>query len=378
MDLFDLDDPYTYLDPDSGETLLATWDGHDLEDRDDWGAPYLPGDYAFSDPLHGDLSSAALGGGVISGPGASLTPGTVVSGAGLPAMLVSEELPVARRSTIQRFEAAVAASRLHLQASRAEARLAATTWSFTLNDTFLCDGFGSLLSRPPAVAGVSLAVTGDEIAEWLEQSTTFFRCLRDLTLWVRGAAIFLLPDIVLEDIACAAWDLFCATLIFPRTRSAFEAFTDSPVASPEAARYRLAGVGPVGPPLPLSHARPFCAPWGVEHYNICRDDVFDLEATAVIAVQSLEVIIDWVMAAPVSDLAPEVRGEASRTAWELYMASLRIPRAREEFEQLCSDPPALRQAAGLSLIPSAGTSTVEEVSQQSRARRHVRRGRRSG
>jgi hypothetical protein len=113
-------------------------------------------------------------------------------------MLVSEDLPIARRSTIQRFEAAVAASRLHLQTSRAEARLAATTWSFILNDTFLCDGFGSLPFRPQAVAGavtgVSLAQMSEEIREWVEQSTTFIVSLRNLTLWVRGAAIFLLPD----------------------------------------------------------------------------------------------------------------------------------------------------------------------------------------
>jgi hypothetical protein len=110
---------------------------------------------------------------------------------------------------------------------------------------------------------------------------------------------------------------------------------------------------------------------GGEHYNLCRDDVLDLEAAAIIAIPSLETIIDWVMAAPVSSLAPEVQGEASRTAWELYMASLRIPRAREEFERLCLDPPALRVAAGLLPSPSSG-SIVEEVSRHPRIRRSRR------
>ena len=105
---------------------------------------------------------------------------------------------------------------------------------------------------------------------------------------------------------------------------------------------------------------------------MCRDDVLDLEASAVIAIHSLDLITEWVEGTPVSALAPEALGEVSRTAWELLVASLRIPWARSEFEQLCSDPPALREAAGLSISPSMGTPVIEEIPQR---RPHVRRSR---
>jgi hypothetical protein len=347
MDFRDFDDPLLYADPDYREELYATWGGLDLSDQDDLSVLMLDSD-------NEGANNGASGEGDARDPFIPHLQG---------------DLAMARPSTIRRLLAASAALRLRLQSDRADARLEAELQSFTLNDTFLCTGPGSLPSRLPDRR--SITVTGDEIDVWLEHSTTFFQSVRDLTLWVRGAAIFLLPDTVLEDIFYAAWDLFCATLIFPRMRSAFEAFTLSPVASPEEARYRLAGVGPVGPPLPPSHARPFCAPWGREHYTLCRDDALDLEATAVIAISSLEVIIDWVMAAPVSSLALEVQGEASRTAWELFMASLRIPRACEAFELLCLDPPALQAAAGL-VPPLPSGSTVEETSRRPRIRRSRR------
>ena len=60
----------------------------------------------------------------------------------------------------------------------------------------------------------------------------------------------------------------------------------------------------------------------------------------------------------------------SLAAWELMIASLRIPRAREEFEYLCSDPPAMWGATGLSLFPSGAFAALEEPIN----RPHPRRG----
>jgi hypothetical protein len=128
----------------------------------------------------------------------------------------------------------------------------------------------------------------------------------------------------------------------------------------------------VGPPPPPSHARPFLAPWGGEYYVLDRDDILDLESAATTALCVLGPITDWVEGAPVSSLAPEV----SRTAWELFIATLRIPFVQEEFECLCQIPHSLQVAAGCFLPPSGGDATIEEVPQRPHARRHVRRGRR--
>jgi hypothetical protein len=132
MDFRDFDDSLLYADPDYGEELYATWGGHDLSDWDDLFVPMLEDDdegawtddegasyggYTFLDSQHGVLSPAAYGSGVISGSGAASTPRPVVSGGGTPAVLALEDVPVARPSSIRRFEAAVAASRLHLQTS---------------------------------------------------------------------------------------------------------------------------------------------------------------------------------------------------------------------------------------------------------------------
>jgi hypothetical protein len=47
----------------------------------------------------------------------------------------------------------------------------------------------------------------------------------------------------------------------------------------------------------------------------------------------------------------------------LDFQTLRIPWAREEFEHLCSDPPALRASAGLPPLLSVAAVAIEEVSQ---------------
>jgi hypothetical protein len=345
MDYLDLDDPTTYLDPHYGEILRAAAGSPDLWD---------PDDLFDLDPLYDDVVVRADSWGV------------------------TLDLAPVRPSTLRRLEGVETLSRLHVHTDRVEARTVAESRSFRLNDTFMCDGHGSLPSRPPddtdwVNSGRSFAFTGAEVTVWLDQSTTFLRSLRDLTLWVRGAALSVLPGDILQDIVYAAWDLFYATLIFPRTRAAFEAFAAAPSASPEVARYRLAGVGPMGPPLPPSHARPFFGRWGVEYYDLVRDDILDLEAVAVTALHILGPITEWVEGAPVSELSPEVLGEVSRTAWELMVASLRIPWAREEFEHLCSDPPALRASAGLPPLLSVAAVAIEEVSQRSRVRRRAHR-----
>jgi hypothetical protein len=130
----------------------------------------------------------------------------------------------------------------------------------------------------------------------------------------------------------------------------------------------------VGPPLPPAHHRPYFNVWEAEQYGLCRDDVLDLESTSASAIHILGTFTEWVMAIPASDIPRETLGEISRMAWELFGASLRIPWALAEFEALCSDPPALREAAGLpSPLP---VSTV--ITGRAHKRPHTRRGRRSG
>ena len=200
--------------------------------------------------------------------------------------------------------------------------------------------------------------------------------LCNLTLWVRRAEIAILSDDHLDIIFHRAWNLFCATLSYPRTRTAFEAFTAAPVASPEVARFRLAGVGLAGPPPP-AHGPPFLAEWRPEGCNLARDDRIDIESAAISAVHCLEISTEWVLDAPASILDPAILGEVSLTCWELFIASLRIPRACAEFEALCADPPALREAAGLMPVPPVlEAATMDNVSHRPHPRSNRRRVRR--
>ena len=70
------------------------------------------------------------------------------------------------------------------------------------------------------------------------------------------------------------------------------------------------------------------------------------------------------------------RSDVSSTCWELFVASLRIPQAHAEFESLCSDPTALREAAGLLSVPLAGAATIQKVSRRPHPRVDRRRVRR--
>jgi hypothetical protein len=286
----------------------------------------------------------------------------------------AQDLPGA--SSLRRAKVAFELMALRYQTSRAQLRADAAHWAFHLEGTFLATEQGSEPSSslsPLAGEGALYSSRGMDVQLWLGALPTFRRTLQDLTLWVRGACLFALPDDVLGDIIHMAWEFFCATLLFPRTRIAFETFSATPVSTPEEARFRLPGVGPFGPPPP-AHVPPFLGRWEAEHVFISPDDMVDLNSAAVAAIPILGSITDWVVEAPVAALPSATLGEVSCLAWELFIASLRIPRARSEFDALCSDPPALREAAGLVL--TSLTASVEDVPSRPHPRSNRRRARR--
>jgi hypothetical protein len=212
--------------------------------------------------------------------------------------------------------------------------------------------------------------------EWAEGVPDFKLAMGKFSAWLRGACVAVLPQEVLGQIYHEVWNLFCTTLLFPRTRSAFEAFIQAPVASPEAARFRLAGVGPAGPPPPPG-VSPLYEEWAVEHWpSLTHDDVRDVESDSIVLLHFLGPVTRWVADAPVSVLPPALLGDVSLAAWELLIASLRIPRALAEFAFLCSDPPAMREAAGLPLIPPSAAAALGEIKDRPRPPRGGRKIRR--
>jgi hypothetical protein len=167
-----------------------------------------------------------------------------------------------------------------LQISRAQLHADATHWAFHLEGTFLATEQGSEPSSslsPVAVAGEGglYLLGGMDIQLWLDALPTFRHTLQDLTLWVRGACLFVLSDNVLGDIVHMAWEFFCATLLFPQMHIVFETFSATPVSIPEEARFHLPGVGPLGPPPP-AHIPPFLGQWEAGHVFISPDDMADL------------------------------------------------------------------------------------------------------
>jgi hypothetical protein len=98
-----------------------------------------------------------------------------------------------------------------------------------------------------------------------------------------------------------------------------------------------------------------------------RDDIIDLESAATMALCVLGPITDWVEGAPVSSLAPEVRDEVSRTAWELFISTLHIPFVYEEFEGLCQTPQGLRAVAGCFSFSPGSNAAIEESFQRPHA-----------
>jgi hypothetical protein len=176
------------------------------------------------------------------------------------------------------------------------------------------------------VKGRSIHRGGMDVQLWLDALPTFRHMLQDLTLWVRGACLFVLPDEILGDIIHMAWEFFCAMLLFPQTCIAFEMFSATPVSTPEEARFHLPGVGPLGPPPP-AHVPPFLGWWEAGPVFISPDDMVDLNVAAVAAIPVLGSITDWVVEAPVAALPSATLGEVSCLTWELFIASLRIPHA---------------------------------------------------
>src|ERR1700733_14218112 len=328
MDFHDLDDSYDLYDPDYGDDALALWGESD-------------GSEMGSDVDAGSDNNAEVGLGYW--PPA-------------PPQHLGEPWEMPRSSTIRRYNEAMDLEVQYIRRLRAQQHATATSQSFALEDTVLGNEQRSSSRALSPASPAGLDGSDASVRIWLQARTPLLNALRDLTRWVRGAGIAALSALELGSIYHLAWNLFCATLKFPQTRSAFEAFATDPVASPEVTRCFLSGVRPFGPPPP-AHGPHFLARWGTEHLHLSRDDVTNLQSAAVAAVHYLEVSITWVLDAPVSSLTPVVLGEVSLTCWELFIASLRIPQAQAEFELLCSDPPALREAAGLLPAPT-GAATI--------------------
>jgi hypothetical protein len=282
------------------------------------------------------------------------------------------EMP--RPSTIRRYNEAMDLRVQRIRSLRAQQRAAVFSQSFSLEDTFLGNEHRSTSHAPSPVPRLEAGSDGSNILvrTWLDAKSPLLDTLRSLTTWVRGAGIAILSESELGTIYHLAWNLFCATLGFPRTRAAFDSFAANPIASPEVTRFRLSGVGPLGPPPP-PHGPHFLAKWGTDHLHLSRDDITDLRSASAAAVHYLEIGIQWVLDTPIPSLTPTVLGEVSLTCWELFVASLRIPQALAEFESLCSDPPALREAAGLLPAPPSGAPTIVSHRPPRVNRRRVRR-----
>jgi len=213
-----------------------------------------------------------------------------------------------RSSTLRRLGAAAGLVRQHTQSLRIQQCAWADEQSFLLEGSFLVGE----ASPPPvhpfakafqATVGGSMAPRGDEIDAWLHGAAAASKILCDLSRWVRGSAMMVLPDDTLWDISHAVWNMFCSSLLFPQMCTAFEVFLLDPAASPEVVRFRLAGIGPVGPPIPPDHARPWVVPWEADLYSLTHDDVLDLESTAVTAVCLLRSIASLVVDAPHSHIS---------------------------------------------------------------------------
>ena len=280
----------------------------------------------------------------------------------------------ARASTLCRYQVATDLLEQRIRDRRASARMNAEVQSFYLGDTFIAtlNGSSSLLPPLASQAGGISSLATEAARSQAAAFSVVIKSLGNLSLWLRGACISVLPPEILDDISHLVWNFFCATLHLPQTCSVFEAFIANPVSSPEEARFRLPGIGPMGPPRPHG-ARPFFAEWGQQLHSLDCDDVTDIESAAATAICLLETTTQWVVVAPFSDLPPVISGDVSRTAWELVVASLRIPQFRKEFEFLCSHPLALREAAGLVLEPPDDQRVFEVVTGRPHPRRNRRR-----
>ena len=154
----------------------------------------------------------------------------------------------------------------------------------------------------------------------------------------------------------------------------FGAFIDAPVSSPEAARFRLAGVGPLGPPPPPG-MRPMFAPWEVALFDLSADDVLDVESTAAYILNTLDHLVGWASRTPLQDIPPDLLRGLSQITWEAFIASLRIPRTLAQFEMFCQNPPAFQVIAGLT-SDLAGIAPAEAKHRRPHPHRAKWKGRR--
>ena len=287
------------------------------------------------------------------------------------------DLLLARPSTIQLRHLALDIAAWSTRQQRARQRAAAAQRAPSLGDSFFSEIVHGL---PPSLP---LSGGGDDYdaveiippAEWLEVFPVAFHMIGDLSAWLREACISVLPPDTLEEISFSVWCLLFATLGFPRMQVAFEGFIDAPTTSPEAARFRLAGVGPQGPPPPPGLPSMF-APWEAALFNLAADDVLDLESSASNLLHLLDPLVRWVLGTPVLDIPPDLLMGLSRSIWEAFIASLRIPQTRAQFETYCLDPPAFREISGLNMPSTEALPAAEVRHRRPHPRRDRRRARR--
>jgi hypothetical protein len=146
MDFRDFDDSLLYADPDYGEELYATW----VATISQIGTIFLSRCLRMTTRVPGLMMRV---------PRMAVTPSRIPNMGSSPLLPMAVVLSQAQGPPRPQGQLSAAGApplylrqKMCLQTSHAEAQLAATSQSFTLNDTFLCDGFGSLPSRPPAVA----------------------------------------------------------------------------------------------------------------------------------------------------------------------------------------------------------------------------------
>jgi hypothetical protein len=149
---------------------------------------------------------------------------------------------------------------------------------------------------------------GMDVQLWLDALPTFRHMLQDLTLWLRGACLFVLSDDVLGISFTWHGSSSVPHCYFLEPRTTFELFSATPVSIPEETRFHLSGVGPCGPP-PTAHSPPFLGWWEAGHVVILPDNVVDLNLAAFAAIPILGSITDWVVEASVAPLPTSTLGE---------------------------------------------------------------------
>ena len=113
--------------------------------------------------------------------------------------------------------------------------------------------------------------------------------------------------------------------------------------------------------------------WDAAMHCPSADDVLDVKSSAAISLHLLDPFIGWVLGAPVSDIPSESLRVLLLRVWEVFIASLRIPQTQAKFEALCLDPPALREAAGLTPTPLEVLPAIEVAQRRPHPRCDQRR-----